>query len=45
MVEFSAGKFTPKGWLKSEEAARCAAEGSKSSTGRPPDFYGKTGNY
>jgi hypothetical protein len=42
MVEFSGGKFTPKGWLKSEEAARCAAEGSKSSTGRPPDFYGKT---
>jgi len=42
MVEFSAGKFTPRGWLDFEEAARYAAEGAKSAKGRPPDFRGTT---
>ena len=43
MIEFSAGKFTPTGWLDFEEAARCAAEGAKHAAGRPPDFHGTTG--
>jgi len=43
MVEFSGGKFAPSGWLDGETAARYAAEGAKSATGRPPDFYGATG--
>ena len=38
MIEFSAGRFVPKGWVTSEEAARYAAEGAKNATGRPPDF-------
>jgi hypothetical protein len=43
MVEFTGGKFTPSGWLDGEAAARHAAEGAKSATGRPPDFHGTTG--
>jgi hypothetical protein len=43
MVEFTGGKFTPSGWLDGEAAARYAAEGAKSATGRPPDFRGTTG--
>jgi hypothetical protein len=43
MVEFSAGKFVPKGWLDCKEASRYPAEGAKSATGRPPDFHGTTG--
>ena len=44
VVDFSAGKFTPRGWLDFEEAAaRCAEEGAKRATGRPPDFRGTTG--
>jgi hypothetical protein len=43
MVEFSAGKFTPSGWVNGEEAARYAVEGAKSATGRPPDFRGTIG--
>lgn len=38
MVEFVAGKFVPKGWVTSEEAARYGAEGAKRAVGRPPDF-------
>jgi hypothetical protein len=30
MVELSAGKFVPKGWVTGEEAARYSAEGAKS---------------
>jgi len=43
MVDFSAGKFVPKGWVDGEAAARYAAEGAKRATGRPPDFRGTTG--
>jgi hypothetical protein len=43
MVEFSAGKFVPKGWLDCKEASRYPAEGAKSATGRRPDFHGTTG--
>ena len=43
MLEFGAGKFVPKGWVDGEAAARYAAEGAKSATGRPPDFRGTTG--
>jgi hypothetical protein len=43
MVEFSAGKFVPRGWVDGEAAERYAAEGVKSATGRPPDFHGTTG--
>ena len=42
MVEFTAGNFIAKGWVDGETAARCAAQGAKSATGRPPDFNGTT---
>jgi len=43
LIEFSAGKFVPKGWATGEEAARYSAEGRKVATGRPPDFHGTAG--
>jgi hypothetical protein len=43
MIEFSAGKFAPSGWVDGEAAAKYAAEARKGATGRPPDFHGTAG--
>jgi hypothetical protein len=45
MIEFSAGKFVPKGWVDGEAAARYAAESAKIAIGRPPDFRGTGGKF
>jgi len=43
MVEFSAGKFVPNGWLDCQAAAQYAAEGAKRAKGRPADSRGTPG--